>query len=61
MLSMAEEESPVTVPAIVLPVRSVSGFPRPRKTAPVVFVGDGEDRVVVRRETYDDLLRLDVE
>jgi diaminopimelate decarboxylase len=29
--------------------------PRP----PVVFVRDGEDRVVVRRETYDDLLRLD--
>lgn len=29
--------------------------PRP----PVVFVCDGEARVVVRRETYDDLLRLD--
>jgi diaminopimelate decarboxylase len=29
--------------------------PRP----PVLFVRDGEDRVVVRRETYDDLLRLD--
>jgi len=29
--------------------------PRP----PVVFVGDGEARVVVRRETFDDLLRLD--
>ncbi len=28
--------------------------------APVVFVRDGEARVVVRRETYDDLLRLDV-
>jgi diaminopimelate decarboxylase len=27
--------------------------------APVVFVRDGEARVVVRRETYDDLLRLD--
>ena len=26
---------------------------------PVVFVGDGEYRVVARRETYDDLLRLD--
>ncbi|HSS09549.1 MAG TPA: diaminopimelate decarboxylase [Acidimicrobiales bacterium] len=26
---------------------------------PVVFVGDGQARVVVRRETYDDLLRLD--
>jgi diaminopimelate decarboxylase len=31
--------------------------PRP----PVVFVRDGEDRVVVRRETLDDLLALDVE
>jgi diaminopimelate decarboxylase len=31
--------------------------PRP----PVVFVRDGEDRVVVRRETFDDLLALDVE
>ena len=30
--------------------------PRP----PVVFVQDGEARLVVRRETYDDLLRLDV-
>jgi diaminopimelate decarboxylase len=30
--------------------------PRP----PVVFVRDGSARVVVRRETYDDLLRLDV-
>ena len=29
--------------------------PRP----PVVFVADGSARVVVRRETYDDLLRLD--
>jgi diaminopimelate decarboxylase len=29
--------------------------PRP----PVVFVRDGEARVVVRRETFDDLLRLD--
>ena len=29
--------------------------PRP----PVVFVRDGEARVVVRRETYDDLVRLD--
>jgi len=27
--------------------------------APVLFVRDGEARVVVRRETYDDLLRLD--
>jgi diaminopimelate decarboxylase len=27
---------------------------------PVVFVRDGEARLVVRRETYDDLLRLDV-
>jgi diaminopimelate decarboxylase len=31
--------------------------PRP----PVVFVRDGEDRVVVRRETFDDLLALDTE
>jgi diaminopimelate decarboxylase len=31
--------------------------PRP----PVVFVRDGEDRVVVRRETLDDLLALDVD
>jgi diaminopimelate decarboxylase len=30
--------------------------PRP----PVVFVADGEHRVVVRRETMDDLIRLDV-
>jgi diaminopimelate decarboxylase len=29
--------------------------PRP----PVVFVAGGEARVVVRRETLDDLLRLD--
>jgi diaminopimelate decarboxylase len=27
---------------------------------PVVFVRDGHARVVVRREGYDDLLRLDV-
>ena len=27
--------------------------------APVLFVGGGESRVVVRRETYEDLLRLD--
>jgi diaminopimelate decarboxylase len=31
--------------------------PRP----PVVFVRDGAARVVVRRETYDDLLRLDID
>ncbi len=31
--------------------------PRPA----VVFVRDGEARVVVRRETFDDLLRLDVD
>jgi diaminopimelate decarboxylase len=31
-------------------------IPRP----PVVFVADGRARVVVRRETYDDLLRLDL-
>jgi len=30
--------------------------PRPA----VVFVADGEARVVVRRETFDDLIRLDV-
>jgi diaminopimelate decarboxylase len=30
--------------------------PRPA----VVFVTDGDARVVVRRETYDDLTRLDV-
>jgi diaminopimelate decarboxylase len=29
--------------------------PRPA----VVFVADGVSRVVVRRETYDDLIRLD--
>jgi diaminopimelate decarboxylase len=29
--------------------------PRP----PVVFVADGHARVVVRRETFEDLLRLD--
>ncbi|MDP8974977.1 MAG: diaminopimelate decarboxylase [Actinomycetota bacterium] len=28
--------------------------------APVIFVRDGRARVVVRRETYDDLLRLDL-
>jgi diaminopimelate decarboxylase len=28
---------------------------------PVVFVRDGEARLVVRRETYDDLLRCDVQ
>ncbi len=28
---------------------------------PVVFVRDGESRLVVRRETYDDLLRCDVD
>jgi diaminopimelate decarboxylase len=27
---------------------------------PVVFVSGGDARLVVRRETYDDLLRLDV-
>ena len=27
---------------------------------PVVFVRDGDARLVVRRETYDDLTRLDV-
>jgi diaminopimelate decarboxylase len=27
---------------------------------PVVFVADGEARLVVRRETFDDLIRLDV-
>jgi diaminopimelate decarboxylase len=26
----------------------------------VVFVADGESRLVVRRETYDDLVRLDL-
>jgi diaminopimelate decarboxylase len=30
--------------------------PRPA----VVFVGDGEARLVVRREAYEDLTRLDV-
>jgi diaminopimelate decarboxylase len=30
--------------------------PRPA----VVFVRDGQARLVVRRETYDDLIRLDV-
>jgi diaminopimelate decarboxylase len=33
-----------------------NGIPRP----PVVFCRDGEHRVVVRRETYDDLLARDV-
>ncbi|MEA3509901.1 MAG: diaminopimelate decarboxylase, partial [Actinomycetota bacterium] len=27
---------------------------------PVVFVSDGEARLIVRRETYDDLIRRDV-
>jgi diaminopimelate decarboxylase len=34
-----------------------NGVPRP----PVVFVRDGEARVVVRRETYADLMHRDVE
>ena len=33
-----------------------NGIPRP----PVVFCKDGDDRVVVRRETYDDLFHRDV-
>ena len=33
-----------------------NGSPRP----PVVFVRDGDARVVVRRETYDDLFARDV-
>lgn len=33
-----------------------NGQPRP----PIVFVADGADRVVVRRETYEDLMRRDV-
>jgi diaminopimelate decarboxylase len=32
-----------------------NGIPRP----PVVFCRDGEPRVVVRRETWDDLLARD--
>ena len=35
---------------------SYNGVPR----APVVFVSDGDARLVVRRETYDDLLARDV-
>ena len=31
-------------------------LPRP----PIVAIKNGEDRVVVRRETYEDLLKLDV-
>ena len=34
-----------------------NGLPRP----PVIFCADGDARVVVRRETYDDLLARDVE
>jgi diaminopimelate decarboxylase len=34
-----------------------NGVPRP----PVVFCRDGDARVVVRRETYDDLMSRDVE
>ena len=33
-----------------------NGIPRP----PVIFCADGDARVVVRRETYDDLLARDV-
>ena len=33
-----------------------NGVPRP----PVIFCRDGEARVVVRRETYDDLTARDV-
>ena len=33
-----------------------NGVPRP----PVVFVGDGNARLVVRRETYADLMSRDV-
>ena len=31
-------------------------IPRP----PVIMIKDGEDRVVVRRETYEDIVRNDV-
>ena len=34
-----------------------NGVPRP----PVIFVSDGDARVVVRRETYDDLFARDVD
>jgi diaminopimelate decarboxylase len=34
-----------------------NGVPRP----PVVFCRDGESRVVVRRETYADLMSRDIE
>jgi diaminopimelate decarboxylase len=34
-----------------------NGMPRP----PVIFCSDGEARVVVRRETYEDLVARDVE
>jgi len=33
-----------------------NGVPRP----PVIFCGDGRARVVVRRETFDDLIARDV-
>ena len=35
---------------------SYNGMPRP----PVIFCEDGQSRVVVRRETYEDLLVRDV-
>jgi diaminopimelate decarboxylase len=42
-------------------VRPVDGLQlQPITRPPVVFVRDGDARVVVRRETYDDLLATDM-
>jgi diaminopimelate decarboxylase len=48
--------TPVTGAYGISMASNYNKLPRP----PVVFVGDGAARVVVRRETYDDLLRTDV-
>jgi diaminopimelate decarboxylase len=48
--------TPVTGAYCYAMANQYNGVPR----APVVFVRDGDARVVVRRETYDDLLSRDV-
>jgi diaminopimelate decarboxylase len=48
--------TPVTGAYCYALANQYNGVPRP----PVVFVRDGDARVVVRRETYDDLLARDV-
>jgi diaminopimelate decarboxylase len=48
--------TPVTGAYCYAMANQYNGVPRP----PVVFVRDGDARVVVRRETYDDILARDV-